>query len=478
MKSIGTQYAGVFGKMGAALCRCCLFLFFLWGDIPGTAAQQYNTLFWMQGIPQSNYANPALQPQALYHAGMPALSSLYLNTSNHGFSVADMVGRDELDEKYWDPESLLQALDDHNLLQANAYMEWFSFGLKSRANYFSFNFSEKIDYHMAYPEELARLVLQGNDGFTGSPEADAFSGFEMDHLHFRELGMSYSREVSPSFSFGFRGRALFGIRNQSTDKAAFELAGGPAGEDILLHTEVRLNHTSGQSLNLNGDHPFQLVPAYELNDFRVNFKNLGAALDLGFVLHPAGRFSFAVSVLDLGFIDWKDGVENYIITGSSEFDGIDPEHFFNSRFISNMESFLDGIPDYFQVRLTQSKYRSTLSPKVLGSVGMALSERHQLALLSRNLFYNGRVFPSFTFSYNVKPSDATGFSLSYSVANRSYANIGLGMYANLGPFQFYVVGDNLLGFIIPNHAHWNSLHLGFNWVFGYRPEIVEPDHTW
>lgn len=478
MKSSWERHAGINGIPGAALYRCCIFLFVLFGIIPGAVSQQYNTLFWMQGIPQSNYVNPALIPQARYHAGMPALSSIYLNTSNRGFAIADIVRRNELDETYWDTEGLLHVLDDHNLFQANVSIEWFFFGFRSNANYFSFNFSDKINYHMAYPPDLARLVLDGGDGFGGPTNAEAFSGFEMDHLHFREFGMSFSREISPYFSFGLRGRALFGIRNQWTDRAAFELAADPSGEGVLLHVDVSLNHVAGRSLGLLSDLPFQAIPDYKLNDFSVNFKNLGAALDLGFVLQPPGKFSLAVSILDLGFINWNDGVENYLIGGSSGFDGIDPEHFFSSYFISNMEHFLDGIPDHFQVSMTQSGYRTLMAPKIYGSVGMALSDRHQIALLSRTMIYGGRLYPSYTFSYNVKPSRATGLSLAYSIANQSYANIGLGMHANLGPFQFYVVGDNVLGFIIPNQVQWNSLQVGFNWVFGYRPETKDPVYTW
>jgi hypothetical protein len=458
--------------------NCLIFLFALSGIIPGAVAQQYNTLFWMQGIPQSNYVNPALIPQVRYHAGMPALSSIHLNASNRGFAIGDIVRRNELDETYWDTEGLLHVLDDHNLFQANLTVEWFAFGFRSNANYFSFMLSEKISYHMAYPPDLARLVLDGNDGFGGPVNTGAFSGFEMDNLHFREFGMSFSREVSPSFSFGLRGKVLFGIRSQWTDRAAFELVADPSGEGMLLHTEVSLNHASGQSLGLLEDRQFRFIPEYKLNEFRANFKNLGAALDLGFVLRPPGKFFLAVSILDLGFIDWKDGVENYLISGSTGFDGIEPEHFFNDYFIHNMEHFLNGLPAHFQVSMTQSGYRTLMAPKVFGSVGMALSERHQLALLSRSMIYGGRMYPSFTFSYHVKPSHATGLSLAYSVANQNYANIGLGMHANLGPFQFYVVGDNVLGFIIPKHVQWNSLQLGFNWVFGYRPVTEDPGYTW
>jgi hypothetical protein len=445
---------------------------------PKASAQQYATLFWMQGIPQSNYANPALIPQPGYFFGMPALSSIYLNASNRGFAIDDFVRRNEFDETYWDNEGLFESLVKKNLFHAEASMEWFSFGLRRRANFLSFGLADKISLIMAYPGDLARLVLNGSKEFMPAQGAGDFAGFSMNHLHYREFSMSFAREFSSVFAIGLRGRVLFGLRNQWVKNARFELYPDPSGDGLLLHPEVMLNHSSSKSLGLLDAGPFRFPASYGVNDFRASLDNAGAAVDLGMVIRPATNFSLAFSVLDLGFLGWKEGVENYLIRGSSEYDGIDAEDFFSSRFIGNMESFIDGVPDYFQVAMTKKGYRTLLAPKFLTSAGLELSDRHQLALLSQGMLYEGRMYPSFTLSYNVRPSRATGLSLAWSAANRNYYNIGLGMHANLGPFQIYAVGDNLLGFIVPNHVQWNSVHVGFNWVFDYRPQTEDPIYSW
>lgn len=440
---------------------------------PGVIAQQSSTLFWMQGVPQSNNSNPAFMPLPGYYVGMPAMSSLYLNASSRGFATGDFISRNALDEILWDEDALVESLLDNNLLLADASMEWFSFGFRTGPNLFTFQAVEKLSLAMAYPRDLGRLVLKGTQDFPGEQGAGNFEGFSMNHMHYREFSMGYAREISPFFTVGVRGRVLFGLRNQWTEKAAFALLPDPAAEGLMLHPDVRLNHSSGKSLGMLEQAPFRFPDRYGVSDFRTRLDNAGGAVDVGLMIYPTEKISLAFSLLDLGFIRWRNGVENYLISGSSVFDGIDAEEFFNRYFISNMEAFIDGVPDHFDVSMTSKGYMTRLSPRILGGAGLALSDRHQLAMLSSNLLYEGKLYSSFSFSYNVKPSRATGLSLAWSAAHMNYYNIGLGMHANLGPFQFYVVGDNLLGFILPNKVQWNSLQAGINWVFNYRPKQTE-----
>ena len=86
---------------------------------------------------------------------------------------------------------------------------------------------------------------------------------------------------------------------------------------------------------------------------------------------------------------------------------------------------------------------------------------------------------------------------SYSIINRNYANIGLGMSLKLAAFQFYVLTDNVLGPLIWNKYSWTeekkdnngivtsiepqsvtiprnlkymNFHFGMNFVFGCKPK--------
>src|SRR5512145_896765 len=63
-------------------------------------AQQSNSLYFMDGIPQSNQLNPAVQPKCNFYFGFPGLSSFEINGGNSAISFSDiltkMPGNDSL----------------------------------------------------------------------------------------------------------------------------------------------------------------------------------------------------------------------------------------------------------------------------------------------------------------------------------------------------------------------------------------------
>jgi hypothetical protein len=50
--------------------------------------------------------------------------------------------------------------------------------------------------------------------------------------------------------------------------------------------------------------------------------------------------------------------------------------------------------------------------------------------------------------------------------NREYKNIGLGLAMNLGPFQMYVITDNIYTAFMPKNSKSAGIMAGFNLNFG------------
>lgn len=84
-----------------------------------------------------------------------------------------------------------------------------------------------------------------------------------------------------------------------------------------------------------------------------------------------------------------------------------------------------------------------------------------------------------TLSANLNLGNALSTTVSYSVANHRYDNIGAGLAFRAGFFQFYLLTDRIplswnrlnngdSSFVIP--TSWNNfnLRLGMNLVFGNR----------
>jgi hypothetical protein len=86
----------------------------------------------------------------------------------------------------------------------------------------------------------------------------------------------------------------------------------------------------------------------------------------------------------------------------------------------------------------------------------------------RNEMLNGASHPSATVSYNKWFFNALSASVSYSMVNRSYMNLGFGMALNMGAFQMYAITDNFYCLFYPERSRTVNVHFGFNFIFGYK----------
>ncbi len=68
-----------------------------------------------------------------------------------------------------------------------------------------------------------------------------------------------------------------------------------------------------------------------------------------------------------------------------------------------------------------------------------MNEKLMLGGLIQSEFYKGSVRPSLTVSANYILSKCLGVAASYSVINRSYTNLGVGININSRNIKIYVV---------------------------------------
>lgn len=440
--------------------------------VPGkSAGQYYNTLYWLQGIPQSTYSNPALMPQARFYIGMPGVSSIYGGAGNSGFALRDILRKNDNDEFFWDEDHLLSKLGDHEYTEGNASLEILAFGFRAKRNYLTFSMTEQVGARFSYPHDFLFLLFKGNDPFRQENRPVDFSGLGFDYLHYREYAVSFSREITDRLNAGIRLKALQGLSSVWFERSVLSLNTATDTYDLLLNANLLVNVASPvpfSPLDSLGEN-FSFDP--DIYDYMTNTGNPGGAIDLGVSFRASDRLTLALSAVDLGAIQWKKGVENFEMQGEFEFEGIDLEDFFSEdeEEGDGFDNLLDSLKNVFDITETTKGFRQVLPAKLHASVAFDLSPRHKVALLNRTEIISGQWYPSFTFSYNVKPIHAFSLALSYSVIHWNYTNVGLGFNLNLGPLQFYLVSNNLFGAIQPHTFQGTTIHTGFNWVFGYRP---------
>lgn len=418
----------------------------------------------MKGVPQASSINPALIPDVELYIGLPGLSSHYSGLSNNGFAYNDLLRKDPAGNFYWDEDNMLGSLNNHNLLEGVMQHEWLAFGIRTGNNFFSFSASENILATFSYPRDLMILLLKGNDHFSQQQEVADLSGIGLDATHYRQLAFGYARDWDQVFTLGLRAKMLFGLGNVSFERSHLVMDTHLQGYDVGVDADIIMNTSLPVSFI-----PLDSAGSGQNADFGSwnylgNQRNFGFALDMGLSWKPINELILAVSVIDLGHIDWRSEVENFSVKGTYEFQGISLQELFEEE--DPFANTLDSITDIFNVEETTLGYRTTLPTKLNLSAGYDLNARHHLGALIRGTIYHGRLYHAYTVSYNYNPLEMLGFSLAWSVINNNFLNLGAGMKVNMGPVQFYLAGDNFLGLVQPHAAQSANVHLGLNLIFG------------
>jgi hypothetical protein len=187
-------------------------------------------------------------------------------------------------------------------------------------------------------------------------------------------------------------------------------------------------------------------------------KNPGFAVDLGFNYFPIEKFSVSASVVDLGFIRWRNYVWNFRQKVDYSFEGI--EFRLEDNF-SPGEALLDTLKNQMKVKVTQNPYTTMLAGKIYLGAAYNLTEKVRFGAVFRTRIYNYKFYNQFTVSANVQPISMFSASLSYSIYGNSYMNLGLGISLRAGPFNLYFITDQA-----PSVYFWPEDFTALNFRFG------------
>ena len=444
----------------------------------------------MQGVPQSYLLNPATQPRCGFYLGLPGVSPVQVNAENSSFSLHDVMwynGDSTITFLHpdADKDNFLDNFGKANYVSAEVSTSIASWGFRSGNLYYSFDITQKVFARFSYPGDIIRLALNGNS------EEDEFdlSSLGVNAMSYTEFSMGVSHKLNDMITFGYRGKILLGQANIATKKS-----------DITLTTTFD-NWTVDSKYDLNISMPGLIIQKdaegrFDDYDFDDNLTtsdyisaftgNFGLGLDLGIHVKPIEQLTLSASILDLGFIRWKN--YTYNLTQDTRF-VFDPEvivHQSDSgavwEFYGN-EDFGEGLLDSLESAFvdnnseTETAYTTYLPVKVYLGVKYQIIDEISVGLLSRSEIYKGRVRQQLSLSANFYPIKMFSASFNYTIMNRTFNNFGLGIALKAGPFNWYIISDNIplvyarelsSNIILPHKARTVNFRMGFNLVFGCK----------
>jgi len=447
------------------------------------SGQLPNTMYFMPGVPQSNKINPAIHPGCNFYLGLPGAAPLRFQITSSSVSYSDFIYyNEELDSlitplhPLGDKQGFLDNLMDKNFFQTEESVSLASIGFTSGKNFITLDMNMRVDATVYYPRGLFQLLFEGlPDGSTTS-----LGGFGADVTVFNEFGLGISRKdfLIPNLDFGVRGKVLFGLANMTTKSSVLDLETSmdewrlSSQMDIAVSTLPIL--VDLENYVFDPDNPEPPTLGYEDIDFTdpvgliSDFFSgqFGLAADIGLNYKPIPQLKVSASVIDLGFINWKNTFDanfdfNYTFTGVevNPFTGIDTVMLAELQdSVFNAFNPTPGVP-----------YMSRLNTKLFVGVAYYPIEKIGFGLLSRTDFLNNQISQQFTGTLNMTTGKFINLSLSYSYMQRQFDNIGAGLSLNLGPFNMYLISDNLVSAgLHPLDARSVNLWFGMNLTFGWK----------
>jgi hypothetical protein len=413
-------------------------------------AQRDLTIHFLNKINQSNYSNPSFIPENNFSIGIPVLSGISGDFSNSGFQMKDMLQRGP-DDSIHISDNLKNivnnSLKEHNYLTADIATDLLAVKFKVKGLYFGVNVTERVNFHLDYPQDFAKLLFLGNAVFVDE-KRDADVGVKINATHYREYGLSGALKIK-HLTLGTRLKFLTGFADFSTQKSDVSIHTNPDDYSITTTADVLVNTTLPDT-------------TVKVGKYLMNMGNKGFGMDIGGTLDLSSKLTVAASFVDLGFIKWSSSeVTNYqSAVNPTPYTGVPL-----SVFSSGSQAFADTLKKRFNVVKTHNSYTTTLTPKVYLSGTYKITGQDKVGVLIYSEYYN-RTHTALTLAYNRDFGSWFTGGLTYTIFNNDYLNIGLGTGFKMGPVQIYSVQDNILGFFIPKSSNNINFRFGINLVFG------------
>ena len=404
---------------------------------------------------QNSSLNPAWVPEGKVLVGLPVLSGIHVHFNNK-LSYNEAFTK-ENGEVTLDIDKALSNLQAQNQLSVHSRIELLHLGFRLKNGaLLSLFASERVEADFLYPKELVDYVWNGNNNFLD--DQIRIGNVGVNATHFREIGIGFARSVTPQLDFGIRAKYLMGFLDVSTPgNLTANLT--TSGEFFQLEGELKNAQLRTAGVDIydgsEGDLASHLVGS----------GNTGLAVDMGFEYKLSPYYSFAASILDVGFINWNTNVVNETLNDTTfTYSGVDLDGIGDIRDVLE-----DSLFTKFDATETNETYRSWMPVKAYGSwiyhynsnTDMYATIGARLIQGQLKMLYGGGITRRFGRVF-------VG-SISATKLPQQFFNVGASFAVNGGPMQFYMAADQIINFSVPDFKSFD-FRFGINFRFNGREQ--------
>lgn len=429
-------------------------------------AQVSGTQYFMNSLPQYVGNNPAFFPRYKFALGLPG-SMIDVSYANNGFNYNDLTKK-ENGKRIATLPRFVSALPEKTYVTTTVQIDLFRLGLRiTPSAYLSLNSSVRGYGRAMIPKDAVSLLVDGNAAYVGKTASISPEG---EMMLFWENSAGLAVSVNDDLTVGARVKLLRGFLNANTAAANATIA---VAENYNMTLAADMNIRTSGTRNYSDD--------FRLSNYS---GNNGMAFDLGATYRLFDKLTVAASLVDLGAIKWKNDTYQYTLDKTKAnytFSGIDIGRMIEGDSDYG-EALMDSLEAKFKPEEKQGSAYSTMLPaKMYASATYDVVKNFSVGTVLYAESFMGRVATGWTLAANKHFGRVLSTSVSYTLSNRSFNNLGAGLSLNLAPFQIYVVGDNLLRLPFSAAANKNlneyfnstqvfNLRFGMNFVWGWMSD--------
>jgi hypothetical protein len=418
-----------------------------------------------------------------FYLSLPVISSVRESVRNTGFGFHDVFYSGtgiQSDQYFLDLDKLDKELRRINYFLSNTDIDLLGFGFPFKDFYITFGISSHASSQISYPHDLVLLEDKNWDVNAGTAVPLHINNLAVNSTAWNSIGISVSKEVREGFRVGARVKYLNGMANISTRESTINL--NPIADPTSLQAEVNYRIYSSLPLSL------VFSPGGLLNNigFEPALHNLagnylftgnhGFAVDAGFTYNLDEATQISGSVTDLGFIRWKKNLNYFSVSETFVFSATDLDQIINNPNQGNLiNAVRDSLRNSVQHSFSTNGYFTATPFNLYGGITRQLLPNLKAGAMTWFEINSGHIRPSLTLSLNLTPFKAFAATLSYTLMNNKFNQIGTGFaFGNRGA-QFYLITDNIVvryvkdvktSLVWPYNARMLSLRFGMNLFFG------------
>lgn len=463
------------------------------------AAQQTNTLYFLENSALRHKLNPAFQPKSDFYISFPFIGYSAFSVGNNSLSLKDIVYNENGNTVTFlnqasSIDRFYSTLKVNTVLRANLQTNLLGFGFHYKSAFWTFSLVEKMNGTLSVPKDVFQLSLYGTPDL--SVNSFNFTTLQTDFTAYTEAAFGIAQDITEEWSIGGKFKLLVGHANLSNSNRNVTFDANLSNWNFKGNGIV--NYSSPVELNLGSDLQ-SLTYTNPTNRFDwIKPSGWGVGIDVGAEYHLNENINLSAAILDLGFIRWKKNALNLQYGVDYNFDGVAQinsnsslssyndvfdQLIYGNILIDSIESAFEGAATSIQTN--EIYYTGTAAKLNLGFEYNLFDHFIGLGILSHSQFYDRTVTSEITTSVNVRPYDWLNAALSYSLVNGTLSTFGAGLGLNVGPVNCFVTADYIpfqkvtfpLTDISPELPNWNipvpynsrvfNFSVGMNFVFDY-----------